>query len=87
MTNQTPFVSLIQISWVVPPDAFLETKINEELYWAQAAATDSLIVDLPCIGTVVCHKFQVLNAHCLMLQLSHGVVHTVLPCSDVILLP
>lgn len=68
-------------------DSFLDFKINEELYCAQAAATDSLIVDLPCVGAIVCHEFQVLNAHCLMLQLSHGVVHTVLPCSDVILLP
>ncbi len=46
-----------------------------------------LIRHLPCISSILSHELEVFNAHCLMLQLGHRVIDTVLPCCDVILLP
>lgn len=44
------------------------------------------VVDFPRVGAVLRHELQVLDADRLVLQLSHGVVHTLLPRCDVVLL-
>ena len=46
----------------------------------------SLVIQFPGIGAVLGHELQVLNTDRLVLQLRHGVVHTLLPGGDVILL-
>lgn len=55
-------------------------KIWSSLFWYV------LIRHLPGIGAVLCHEFQVLYAHCLVLQLGHRVIHAILPCCHVVLL-
>lgn len=51
-----------------------------------AADGDILVVDFPCVGSILRHELQVLNPDCLVLKLGHRVVHALLPRCDVILL-
>lgn len=51
------------------------------------AAEALLVVHLPGIAAMLGHELQVLDAHGLVLQLCHGIVHTLLPRRDVVLLP
>lgn len=52
----------------------------------RAAGCHSLVVDFPCVCSIMRHELQVLYADGLVLQLGHGVIDTLLPGGNVVLL-
>lgn len=68
-----------------------EERLRGESDYSERAPPDGacchlLVVDLPRVRSELRHELQVLNADRLVFQLGHGVVHTLLPRRNVILL-